>query len=107
MEATAQAAPWVVLKFGGTSVHNRASWERVMGIIDRHHAEGRRVMVVCSAMRGVSDALDALCGMPPSSQALLQRIADAHLAWIKGMGLAEAMPVWEAAFPTCKPWCWP
>src|SRR2546423_9109907 len=44
-----------VLKFGGTSVEDRAAFERVATIVAAH--EGSRPVVVVSAMAGVTDAL--------------------------------------------------
>ena len=44
-----------VLKFGGTSVEDRAAFERVAAIVAAH--EGSRPVVVVSAMAGVTDAL--------------------------------------------------
>jgi aspartate kinase len=45
----------IVLKFGGTSVGDRAAFERVEGIVRSHG--GPRPVVVVSAMSGVTDAL--------------------------------------------------
>ncbi|MCB9761427.1 MAG: bifunctional aspartate kinase/diaminopimelate decarboxylase [Alphaproteobacteria bacterium] len=52
--------PWIVLKFGGTSVTGAARWARVREIVDARLAEGLRPLVVCSAISGISDALEAL-----------------------------------------------
>src|SRR5690348_11675190 len=49
------SAPWVVHKFGGSSVADAGCFRRVAGIIDSLPAA--RVGVVLSACRGVTDAL--------------------------------------------------
>jgi diaminopimelate decarboxylase/aspartate kinase len=52
--------PWVVLKFGGTSVSSRECWETIGRIAAGHQEAGRRPLIVCSALSGVSNALEAL-----------------------------------------------
>jgi len=49
--------PWIVLKFGGTSVASAASWST---IADRARAllPGHRVWIVASALAGVTDLLE-------------------------------------------------
>ena len=49
--------PWVVLKYGGTSVARAANWKRIAERI-RTVAATHRVCVVASALAGVSDALE-------------------------------------------------
>ena len=54
------ANQWVVLKFGGTSVSSVENWEVIASQVRRIQAEGARPLLVCSALSGVSDALEAL-----------------------------------------------
>ncbi|WP_348057058.1 bifunctional aspartate kinase/diaminopimelate decarboxylase [Dokdonella sp.] len=49
--------PWVVAKFGGTSVSSRARWETIARIAAAHHARGRNVLIVVSALSGITDLL--------------------------------------------------
>ena len=56
----ADAAPWVVIKFGGTSVSTRPRWENIARIAAAHRARGRRVLIVVSALSGVTDLLKRL-----------------------------------------------
>lgn len=51
---------WVVLKFGGTSVASRQRWETIRSILETRLEEGYQVMVVCSALSGVSNLLQDL-----------------------------------------------
>jgi diaminopimelate decarboxylase/aspartate kinase len=53
-------ASWVVLKFGGTSVSTPARWATIAGLVRRRLDEGLRPLVVCSALSGVSNQLEAL-----------------------------------------------
>ena len=55
--ARADSAPWVVIKFGGTSVSTRPRWENIARIAAAHRARGRRVLIVVSALSGVTDLL--------------------------------------------------
>jgi bifunctional diaminopimelate decarboxylase / aspartate kinase len=55
-------APWVVLKFGGTSVATVERWRTILQLASARRAEGMRVVLVVSALSGVTDALKALCG---------------------------------------------
>lgn len=48
---------FVVLKFGGTSVKNRACWDNIGGIVQEHMDDGALPVVVCSAVGGVTDLL--------------------------------------------------
>ena len=49
--------PWVVAKFGGTSVSTRTRWEAIARIAAAHRARGRNVLVVVSALSGITDRL--------------------------------------------------
>ena len=52
---------WVVMKFGGTSVSTSENWQTIAGLIRNRLAEGLKPLIVHSALRGVSNALnDAL-----------------------------------------------
>lgn len=55
-----QNLPWVVMKFGGTSVSSAAMWRTIADVIGRRASEGVRPVLVCSALSGVSDQLEAL-----------------------------------------------
>jgi len=59
--AVAETSPsWIVCKFGGTSVATADNWTRIADIIRDHQKKNRRVLLVCSAAAGVSDALEQL-----------------------------------------------
>jgi len=51
---------FVILKFGGTSVASRARWQAIADVTADRVREGFRPVVVCSALAGVSDALERL-----------------------------------------------
>nr|WP_329742562.1 bifunctional aspartate kinase/diaminopimelate decarboxylase [Dyella sp. A6] len=55
-------APWIVMKFGGTSVATLPRWQNILELATSRRAEGARVVVVVSALSGITDALKQMCG---------------------------------------------
>ena len=51
---------WIVLKFGGTSVSSLANWMNIAGIVRARRAAGARVLIVHSAVTGITDRLERL-----------------------------------------------
>ena len=56
--------PWVVVKFGGSSVSTRPRWDAIAGIVKAHRDAGKRVLIVVSALSGVTDRLKAIADAP-------------------------------------------
>lgn len=81
--------PWVVVKFGGTSVSTLARWQTIADVIAARRAEGLAVVVVCSALSGVSNLLDALlpAALEGRHAPLLQTLRQRHDALAADMGL--------------------
>ncbi len=50
------------MKFGGTSVATLPRWQNIRELVASRRAEGARVLVVVSALTGVTDALKQMCG---------------------------------------------
>jgi diaminopimelate decarboxylase/aspartate kinase len=81
-------APWVVLKFGGTSVATRESWRTILQLASVRRAEGHRVLVVVSALSGITDALKSLCaGAESERDAAVAMIVERHHALVAQMRL--------------------
>src|SRR5690606_31940961 len=53
-------APWVVVKFGGTSVSTRPRWDNIASIAATHREAGKRVLIVVSALSGITDLLKGI-----------------------------------------------
>lgn len=51
---------WVVMKFGGTSVSVAANWSTIANLVRNRLADGLRPLIVYSALKGVSNALEQL-----------------------------------------------
>jgi len=80
---------WVVLKYGGTSVATRARWEAIATTVRERMQQGLRPVVVCSALAGVSNLLEALLDAAPRGEheASLREIEDLHVRLGDAMGL--------------------
>ena len=70
-------APWVVLKFGGTSVATATNWGRIAARVGELRAQGKRVWIVASALSQVSNHLERAV-----DEALTDRDLDSF-AWIR------------------------
>lgn len=64
------SSPWVVLKFGGTSVATATNWARIAGRVKQLHGEGKRVWIVASALSQVSNRLESAIAEALADQAL-------------------------------------
>lgn len=53
-------SPWVVMKFGGTSVSSAANWQTIAQLVQQRVDDGLHPVVVHSALQGVSNTLEAL-----------------------------------------------
>jgi len=53
-------SPWVVMKFGGTSVSTAENWSTIAGLIRNRLADGLQPVIVHSALKGVSNDLEQL-----------------------------------------------
>ena len=51
---------WIVLKFGGTSVSSLANWRNIAAVAQARRAAGARVLIVHSAVTGITDRLEKL-----------------------------------------------
>ncbi|KGO99516.1 aspartate kinase [Lysobacter defluvii IMMIB APB-9 = DSM 18482] len=82
-----QATGWLVLKFGGTSVSSRERWDTIGELARKRGGEtGARVLVVVSALSGVTNELQAICegdDMAARGAALAAR----HRAFAAELGL--------------------
>lgn len=70
---------WLVLKFGGTSVAGRQQWETITELVRARRSSGYRVLLVCSAVSGVTNLLSALAEAP-DSEANVAEVVQIHRA---------------------------
>lgn len=86
--------PFVVLKFGGSSVASPDGWRTMAARVGELRGKGRRVLVVASALKGVTDALtraveEARAGRDDGAIAVLH---DRHDELARQLGLADGAP---------------
>lgn len=53
-------SPWVVMKFGGSSVSTAENWDTIAELVQCRIADGLRPVIVHSALKGVSNALEEI-----------------------------------------------
>ena len=82
-------SPWVVLKFGGTSVSSAESWETIASLLRNRLAEGLKPVLVHSALKGVSDTLAAVLHAIDSGESSeqLDEIRAQHYELANALGL--------------------
>jgi bifunctional diaminopimelate decarboxylase / aspartate kinase len=71
---------WMVLKFGGTSVSSLANWTNIARVVADREAGGARVLIVHSALAGVTDHLGRLleAAMAEAPEEELRAIEESH-----------------------------
>ena len=84
-------SPWVVMKFGGSSVSTVESWKTIVELLKHRLADGLKPVVVHSALKGVSNSLEeflasAVTGDPSKS---LDEIREQHYELAVALGLNE------------------
>jgi diaminopimelate decarboxylase/aspartate kinase len=86
-----QTAPWIVLKFGGTSVSKAERWDNIAAIAQHWLARGKRVVIVVSALSGITDKLKALAEAAdaPARKAVRDIIVERHRAMIGELALTD------------------
>jgi diaminopimelate decarboxylase/aspartate kinase len=82
-----QANRWVVLKFGGTSVSRRNRWDTIGTLAAKRMAEDdARVLVVVSALSGVTNELQAISN-GSDVDARIAALVERHRAFCTGLDL--------------------
>jgi len=86
----APGSPWVVLKFGGTSVSSRANWLNIVTVARQRLAAGEAPVVVHSALSKITDSLESLLGraLQGDHAALLAVIRARHVDLCRDLGIA-------------------
>ena len=85
---TAPAPRWLVLKFGGTSVSARARWDNIGKLAaGRARDHGARVLVVVSALSGVTNALTAIADGAADSAERVAQLQQRHLDFLNDLDL--------------------
>lgn len=88
--------PLYVMKFGGTSVGGARPIERVSNLIGKYQREGQAVVVVVSAIRGITDSLVKVCQHisdrdKTNSELVLEDILYKHLDVVTDLNLPQPL----------------
>lgn len=88
MSASPLVDRWIVLKFGGTSVSRRHRWDTI-GKLAKKRAEetGSRVLVVVSALSGVTNELTAIADGAPDSRDRVAALVERHQGFLQELEL--------------------
>jgi len=90
LPTSASTAAWSVLKFGGTSVSKRGRWDTIGALAGARRAEGGPVLVVVSAVSGITNALQAIidsAGNPAAQRSGADAIVQRHREFAVELGL--------------------
>ncbi len=84
-----QPRPWAVMKFGGSSVASAECWGTICAQAQAHLDAGRNVLVVVSALAGVTNLLSAVAdGLDAAGRkAAAADLAARHDALLQALGL--------------------
>lgn len=91
--ALAPDAPWIVLKFGGSSVARVDRWRNIAELARARHDDSARVLIVVSALAGITDALKRLteAGSVDARRHEAEAIAQRHIAFAGELGVDPAL----------------
>ena len=85
-------ARWIVLKFGGTSVSNLPNWTNIAAVTRKRLAEGANVLIVHSAVSGITDRLERLlaAAMQGEHEAALDELVARHVQLCDELGVGRS-----------------
>ncbi len=97
--ASTGTRPWVVLKFGGTSVATAPRWQAILMLAKKRMDAGLRPVIVVSALGGVTNLLLALIetsGDQEKAHVLVTEVRERHQALVRALGidLPQATDEW-------------
>jgi diaminopimelate decarboxylase/aspartate kinase len=81
---------WVVMKFGGTSVSSADCWKTICSQVERNVQDGKRVLVVVSALSGITNLLTRMSSdqLSEDIDGLLSDLRAGHVQLLDALGLA-------------------
>jgi len=90
---SAETSRWVVVKFGGSSVSSLPNWQRIAAIVRAHRERGCPVLIVHSAVTGVTDQLERLLELA---------ILDDHSSAFTALEARHRQLLTELGLPDCS-----
>lgn len=97
--AASSGRVWRVLKFGGTSVSTEPNWRSIAATVRDRGADGSAVLIVHSALSGVTDRLERLmsAAVEGAHGAEIAALRERHLKLAAELGL-DGAPFLDAQF---------
>ncbi|HEX4479683.1 MAG TPA: bifunctional aspartate kinase/diaminopimelate decarboxylase [Rudaea sp.] len=88
-------AAWIVLKFGGTSVSSLARWQKIAAIAQQWRERGKRVVIVVSALSGITDKLKSIAEAKDAEtrERVRDEIHERHRLMFEELGLVDHAPM--------------
>lgn len=77
------------MKFGGTSVAGATQWRTIADLVAGARDRGRRVLVVCSALAGITDRLMALARDSALHDTVVDEVRTRHGALAAALGVSD------------------
>src|SRR5581483_4284259 len=89
IDVTRTPSAWIVLKFGGTSVSSLPNWKNIAKVAAARRATGARVLIVHSAISGITDRLEKLldAAMGEAQNEELRLIEERHRRLATELGI--------------------
>ncbi len=86
---------WIVLKFGGTSVSSLPRWQKIAAIAQQWRSRGKHVVIVVSALSGITDKLKAITEArdPEQRQHIRDEIVARHQTMFAELALSDHGPI--------------
>jgi len=80
---------WIVLKFGGTSVSSESNWRSIAATARERLDRGARILIVHSALSGVTDRLEKLLTLAPLGQHVeaSQALRERHFELVRSLSI--------------------
>src|SRR5690606_12094689 len=97
-------SPFVVLKFGGTSVSSVTNWKNIVDVVRDRLAEGLRPVIVHSALSGITDRLEQLLAQALNGdwQPVMQQIEQRHRDLARDLGVTPGPDLEEIGRASCR-----
>jgi len=95
INSPSSSTPWIILKFGGTSVSQRTRWDTIGTLAKSRQDEGARVLVVVSALSGITNQLQALADGLGDVKSQHDAIAARHHAFATELGVDQDVSLAE------------
>ncbi|NND44081.1 MAG: hypothetical protein HKN58_02070, partial [Xanthomonadales bacterium] len=84
-------SPFVVMKFGGTSVSTADNWRIIAGLVRQRLEEGVRPVLVHSALSGISNALQGMGASVEKDAEAVAMVRQRHAGLASNLGVDTAL----------------